>query len=157
MPRRNRCYLSPYCTSDSPTDGNERYFCIPKVKVGPICEVTKKLSQKRRSLWLKILGLTEAETEGKDRVLVCSRHFVSGTSDRKEVRIGLSCSVKYIGQPDYEMYEKSVDWVPTLNIPLPKIIIIPPPTEEHSYCQKSLPPIAYNWKTSVSGNEVSYH
>lgn len=61
-----------------------------------MCELTKQLSQKRRSLWLKILGLTEAETEGNDRILICSRHFVSGMSDKKQVRIGLSYFVEYL-------------------------------------------------------------
>jgi len=56
------------------------------------------------------------------------------------------------------MYDKGVDWVPSLNIPIPKIIPIPPPTEEHSYCQSSVPPVpltAYNWNTTVSGKIVS--
>ena len=90
MPSRNRCCLSPYCTSDASIDENQRCFSIPKVKVGPICEVTKRLSQKRRSLWLKVLGLTEADTEGRERILVCSKHFVSGMLDRQKVVIILS-------------------------------------------------------------------
>jgi len=86
MGPRNRCFLSPYCASITSVNENERYFSLPKVKFGPICEVTKKLSQKRRSLWLKALGLTEADTE-RERILVCSKHFVSGMLDRKLVKI----------------------------------------------------------------------
>jgi hypothetical protein len=61
----------------------------------------------------------------------------------------------FTGRPGCAMYERGVDWVPSLNIPIPKIIPIPPPTEEHSYCQTAVPPTAYNWKTNVSGNKVT--
>ncbi len=49
------------------------------------------------------------------------------------------------------MYDKGVDWVPSLNIPIPKIIPVPPPTEEHSYCQSTVPLTVNHWKTTVSG------
>lgn len=52
------------------------------------------------------------------------------------------------------MYDVGVDWVPSLNIPIPKIIPVPPPAEEHSYCQSTVPPTAYHWKTTVSGKIV---
>lgn len=51
-----------------------------------MCELTKQLIQKRRSLWLKALGLTEADTE-REQILVCSKHFVSGMLDRIWVKI----------------------------------------------------------------------
>lgn len=40
-----------------------------------------------------------------------------------------------LGKPACETFEDDVDWVPTARVPVPKIIFIPPPTEEHSYCQ----------------------
>ncbi|XP_064482482.1 uncharacterized protein LOC135395171 [Ornithodoros turicata] len=55
-----------------------RFFKIPTVRHRE-CEKTRKLSTKRRALWVSRIRRKDLDGENLDKYKVCSRHFISGS------------------------------------------------------------------------------
>ncbi|XP_018025383.1 uncharacterized protein LOC108680962, partial [Hyalella azteca] len=73
-----------------------RFFSLPAVKEGQGSKVLD-ITTRRRRAWVAAIGRATIKFESKQKVFVCSRHFLTG-------------------KPAYEMFTNDPDWAPSLKM-----------------------------------------